>query len=63
VTAAVLKISYLDPVIPEQEAHLLQPGHSSMKIGKEGSNTWHSFFNLFMAHKKPPFIQPFLNPF
>jgi hypothetical protein len=52
-TAAVLKISYLDPVIPDKESHLLWPGNINTKICKEGSQAWPSPLYLFIAHQKP----------
>jgi hypothetical protein len=41
-TAAALKISYLDPVIPDKKPYLLRPGHVDMEVCEEGSDGWSS---------------------
>jgi len=53
--ATALEISYLDPVIPDKEMHLFQPGHIDMKVGEKGSGAWPPRF--MMTHSIFPFFQ------
>jgi hypothetical protein len=54
-TATALEISYLDPIIPDKEMHLFQPGHIDMKVGEKGSGAWPPRF--MMTHSISPFFQ------
>jgi hypothetical protein len=55
VAAAVLKISYLDPMIPEQELYLFRPGHIDLKVREKGPGTRASSFFFMMTHQSSPF--------
>jgi hypothetical protein len=54
-TATALEISYLDPIIPDKEMHLFQPGHIDMKVGEKGSGAWPPRF--MMTHSNSPFFK------
>jgi hypothetical protein len=54
-TATALEISYLDPIIPDKEMHLFQPGHIDMKVGEKGSGAWPPRF--MMTHSISPFFK------
>jgi len=55
VAAAALKISYLDPVIPDQELYLFRPGHIDLKVREKGPGTRPSSFSFMMTHQNTPF--------
>jgi len=55
VTAAVLEISYLDPVIPDQEPYLFRPWHIGLKVRKKGPGIWPFFLHFVVIHEKAPF--------
>jgi hypothetical protein len=52
---AVLEISYLDPVIPDEKAYFFRPGHIHLKIREKGSGIWFFLFYFMMIHGKVPF--------
>jgi hypothetical protein len=56
-TATALEISCLDPIIPDQEIYLFQPGHIDMKVGEKRSGAWPSFPHFMMAHSISPFFR------
>jgi hypothetical protein len=50
-----LEISYLNPIIPDKEMHLFQPGHINMKVGEKGSGARPPRF--MMTHLNSPFFK------
>jgi hypothetical protein len=59
-TATALEISYLDPMIPDKEIYLFQPGHLDMKVGEEGLGAWPSLLHFMMTHCISPFFEAFI---
>lgn len=55
-TAAVLKIFRLDPVVSEEEFDLLEPWPVPAKIIYERSQIWPFFLYSLVAHPVSPFI-------
>jgi hypothetical protein len=49
-TATALEISYLDPVIPDQEMYFFRPGHIPMKIRKERAGLRPPLLQLMSIH-------------
>ena len=56
-TATALEISYLDPIIPDKEIYLFQPGHIGMKVCEKGSGAWPSLPHFMMTHSISPFFE------
>jgi hypothetical protein len=56
-TATALEISYLDPMIPDKEIYLFQPGHIGMKVCEKGSGAWPSLPHFMMTHSISPFFE------
>jgi hypothetical protein len=55
VAAAALEVSYLDPVIPDQELYLFRPAHVDLKVRKKGSGIGLSLFHFMKIHERGPF--------
>ena len=50
-TATALEISYLDPVIPDQEMYFFRPGHIPMEIREKRLGAWPPLFHLMSIHE------------
>jgi len=59
VAAAVLEISYLDPVILDQEPYLFRPWHIGLKVRKKGPGIRPFSLHFMVIHEKAPFSPSF----